>query len=105
MDGDALRARRTLQVLNRAFASRAGLYSERDSSTYQAYAWSFSQAVAAAIDVASLPDATRGERRAAAWRVRQLASYRTGGVYASSRGGAVFVDDNLWIAQDLLDWF
>jgi hypothetical protein len=105
MSEDAARARESLQVLNRSFASRTGLYSERESDVHVAYAWSFSQAVAAAIAVASLPDATRGERRAAALRVRQLASYRTGGVYGSSRGGAVFVDDNLWIAQDLLDWF
>lgn len=37
--------------------------------------------------------------------MRQLARYRSGAVYASQPGGLVFVDDNLWIAEDLLDWY
>jgi hypothetical protein len=101
---DAFRAREAERVLNHAFASRTGLYVERSQGSL-AYAWSFSQAVGAAIAVASMADATAGEKREARMRVRQLAKYRVGTVYASQRGGAVFVDDNLWIAQDLLDWY
>jgi hypothetical protein len=102
---DASRAHESERVLDRVFASRSGLYLDRVPRGSIAYVWPFSQAVAAAIAVASLPDASPAERRAAALRVRQLEQYRAGAVYASRRGGAVFVDDNLWIAQDLLDWY
>jgi hypothetical protein len=99
------RARAAAAALASSFHSRhAGLYLETGRDGRIAYAWPYSQAVAAAIAVASLPDATRAERRAAAAGVAGFAYYRRGLVYGSSPRGDVFVDDNEWIALDLLDW-
>lgn len=104
-DVDAGRARASEAALASAFRARhPGLYRETSRSGSIAYLWPYSQAAAAMIAVASLPDASRAERRAAAAAVAGLAYYRRGLVYASSPHGDVFVDDNEWVALDLLDW-
>src|SRR5579884_3583642 len=102
VNGD--RARASEAALERAFAAPvAGLYLERNGGRDLAYVWPFSQALAASLAVAGLPDATPAERRAARVRLAALERYRLGAIYRSRPGGDVFVDDNQWIAFDLLD--
>jgi hypothetical protein len=103
-DVNGARARAAEAALERAFAAPAsGLYLERSGGRDVAYVWPFSQALAASVAVARLPDATPAERRAARVRLAALEHYRLGPVYRSRPGGDVFVDDNQWIAFDLLD--
>jgi hypothetical protein len=102
---NADRARASQAVLNGAFAtSSPGLYTETPGGSL-AYVWPFSQAIAASIAVAALPDASPAERRAPAQLFKSLERYRHRTVYASKPGGDVYVDDNEWIALDLLDWY
>lgn len=105
-DVDADRARAAEAALNRAYAIHgSGLYRETIPHGRVALAWPFSQALAAGIAVAALPDATAAERTAAAVRVAQL-DHRYGSRlgYRSRPGGDLYVDDNEWLALDLLDW-
>jgi hypothetical protein len=67
-------------------------------------AWPVSQAVAATIAVARIPGVTTDAAAFAASGFRQLGPLRQGALYRASAGGAVYFDDNEWIAEDLLDW-
>ncbi len=69
-----------------------------------AVAWPVSQAVAATIAVARIPGAATDAGSAARRGFRELSTLRVGSVYHAAAGGAVYYDDNEWIAQDLLDW-
>jgi hypothetical protein len=104
-DRYAQRARATETALERGFRARDGLYVNRFPRGSHAHAWAFSQAVAAAISIAALPDATPAERQRATRRVVQLERYRGPLGYRSWRRGDTYVDDNEWIALDLLDWY
>jgi hypothetical protein len=102
---NADRARASQAVLNGAFAtSTPGLYTETPGGSL-AYLWPFSQALAATIAVSALPDATEAERSAPTQLFKGLERYRKRTVYSSKPGGDVYVDDNEWIAFDLLDWY
>jgi uncharacterized protein YyaL (SSP411 family) len=67
-------------------------------------AWPVSQAVAATIAVARIPGVTTDAAAFTARGFRQLGPLRLGALYRASAGGAVYYDDNEWIAEDLLDW-
>jgi predicted alpha-1,6-mannanase (GH76 family) len=85
------------------FDPRTGTYSEVAGAPASAYAWPYSQALAATIAVAALPS-----RRAAAAVPKRLRlldrRYHAGAMYAAWPGGDVYFDDNAWIAGALLDW-
>ena len=100
---DTDRARAAAAALDASYGLANGLYADDEPGT-SAHAWPFSQAVAAEIAVAGLPGADAAVRARAAASVAALRHYRRSGVYASGHGGDVYVDDNLWIAFDLLDW-
>jgi Glycosyl hydrolase family 76 len=102
---NADRARASQAVLTGAFAtSSPGLFTETPGGSL-AYLWPFSQALAATVAVAALPDATAAERSVPGQLLVGLERYKRGTVYASKPGGDVYVDDNEWIALDLLDWY
>ena len=67
-------------------------------------AWPISQAVAATIAVARIPGVATDAAAFAARGFRQLGPLRLGALYRANAGGAVYYDDNEWIAEDLLDW-
>jgi hypothetical protein len=101
---DAKRAVASYNAMQRyLFDSRTGMYSEVAGEPASAYAWPYSQALAATIAVAALPS-----RRAAADVPKRLRSldlrYRVGAMYAAWPGGDIYFDDNEWIAGALLDW-
>ena len=102
-DANADRARASLAALDAAFRSSSGTYLELRRG-HPAYAWPFSQEVAATLAVAAMPGATPADLSRAGADVAALRRYRSGLVYGATRGGPVFVDDNEWIAFDLLDW-
>ena len=103
---DPDRAHLAAAQLEQAFDARDGLYRSRVPGGSVAEAWGFSQAVAAVVAVAALPDATPADRALAARRVAQLERYRGRLGYRSTiAGGDTYVDDNEWIALDLLDWY
>lgn len=101
---DARRAVASYDSMQRyLFDPRSGRYRERVGEQPVARAWPFSQALAAAISVAKLPSG-----RAAADVQRRLRTlerrFRSGDLYTAWPGGAVYFDDNEWIAEALLDW-
>jgi hypothetical protein len=76
-----------------------------DTHVYrETYAWPVSQAVAATIAVAHIPGVRTDAGRFTDLGLRQLGLLRANGVYRSAADGAVYYDDNEWIARDLLDW-
>ncbi len=79
-------------------------YRDAPTADPSAAAWPVSQAVAATIAVARIPGAATDAGSAAIRGFGELTKLRTGAVYHSDPGGAVYFDDNEWIAQDLLDW-
>jgi predicted alpha-1,6-mannanase (GH76 family) len=83
--------------------SRDG-YLETPGGAQDARAWPWSQAVAATLAMARLPQtdgsAIRDSRRQLTQLRRRLLS---GSVFSASPGGDVYWDDNEWIAFDLLD--
>jgi uncharacterized protein YyaL (SSP411 family) len=105
-DSDAARARLSYESMQRAFFDpRSGGYRERVGAKPGAHAWPISQALAATLAVARVPQTARVGRRAVPRLVARLdARLRKGSVYTASPGGDVFLDDNEWVAQDLLDW-
>jgi predicted alpha-1,6-mannanase (GH76 family) len=100
---DARRAVASYDAMQRyLFVPSTGHYRESPGADATAQAWPFSQALAAAVSVAKLPSA-----RVAAdvtQRLRALERFRHGDAYAAWPGGSVYVDDNEWIAEALLDW-
>jgi hypothetical protein len=100
---DARRAVASYDAMQRyLFDPTTGHYRESLGRKPTAQAWPFSQALAAAVSVAKLPTA-----RVAAdvqRRLRALERFRHGDAYAAWPGGSIYVDDNEWIAEALLDW-
>jgi Glycosyl hydrolase family 76 len=100
-----LQARHAYAGLVRDLAAPNGLFREGDGS--YAHAWPFSQALAAAISISTLPSS--GGRAIEVRRlVNLLPSYLDGGAYDATvsvpSGGALqFFDDNEWLALDLVD--
>lgn len=103
----AATAERAYAAMRRRFAIGGGLYSDLRRS--HASAWPLSQALAASLSIGSLAGRKAASARAEALTaVRALADYRLGRAYNSTakppldRGGALYYDDNNWIALDLL---
>jgi hypothetical protein len=67
-------------------------------------AWPISQALAATIAVADIPNAETDAAAHAAMGFQQLASLRQGSMYRATADSVIYYDDNEWIAQDMLDW-
>src|SRR5579872_3419282 len=87
------------------FDLRAGRYREQLGGPATAAAWPVSQALAATLAVVSVPNANPEFVRGARARLRMLDRYRSGSTYSVVPGwGDVYLDDNEWLAQDLLDW-
>jgi hypothetical protein len=105
-DLDSRRAERAYRAMQRYFFDpRSGGYRETLRAAPGEHAWPFSQALAATLALARLP-----QNRAFAGHAfrRQLARLRqrlsSGLVFTAYPGGDVYFDDNEWIAFDLLDW-
>ena len=95
---DATRAVASFVAMERnLFGAGSGTYRET-------YAWPVSQAVAATVAVARIPGARTDAAAFAARGFEELGSLRQGALYRANADGAVFFDDNEWIAEDLLDW-
>lgn len=103
---DGLRAVASYVAMQRYFYDvRTRRYRETVGAAANASAWPLSQAVAAAIAVSRLPGADGNFRRGTEARVETLDRYRRGSTYDALPGGPTFyLDDNEWLAQDLLDW-
>jgi predicted alpha-1,6-mannanase (GH76 family) len=78
-------------------------YRERPGASPGSHAWPYSQALAAQIAIASVPRlASRAAVRA---RLAQLdRRFRQGAMYTAWPSGDVYLDDNEWLAEDLLAW-
>lgn len=84
------------------FVRAAGDYREAVGMRAGSHAWPFSQALAAHIAVKSIdPRATGVAVRA---RLKQLERFDTGSTFSAWPKGDVYLDDNEWLAEDLLDW-
>jgi uncharacterized protein YyaL (SSP411 family) len=101
---DAARAAASFAAMERAFYdSRSGEYREQPGAQPGSHAWPFSQALAAQIAVASVPRiARRASVRARLAHLEQR--FRSGALYTAWPGGDVYLDDNEWLAEDLLAW-
>jgi hypothetical protein len=108
-DRDAFRAAVSFWAMRHTFYdSHLRTYREVEGGHTVAHAWPYSQALAATIAMAAVPERGRLYVREAAERISGLGSYeRRDGAYASVRGpgGAVYYDDNEWIALALLRWY
>jgi len=102
--GDLERARASFRAMERTFYDHdADDYRELARGPVGSHAWPFSQALAAQIAVARLPQLARQaavHARLAALE-RRFARSTT---FTAWPNGSVYLDDNEWIAQDLLDW-
>jgi hypothetical protein len=105
-DVDSTRAARSYAAMQRWFFDpHTGGWRETPGSKPGEHAWPSSQALAAMLELARLPRTGAVVTRAAAAEVTRLRQrFGTGHVYAAWPGGAVYWDDNEWIALDLLDW-
>jgi hypothetical protein len=105
-DKDAVRARLAYGAMQRTYLDpRSGDYRQTPRGRVGSHAWPFSQALAATIEVGRLGGSGAAVRRGVPRRLLKLDHrFRTHGVYRAAPGGAVYWDDNEWIAQDLLDW-
>jgi hypothetical protein len=105
-DLDTSRAERAYSAMQRYFFdARSSGYRNTLGAATEAHAWPASQALAATLAIARLPQtrATAGPavRQRLARMRRRLGS---GPVFTDYPSGDVFYDDNEWIAFDLLDW-
>ncbi|HEY5693039.1 MAG TPA: glycoside hydrolase family 76 protein [Gaiellaceae bacterium] len=105
-DKDAKRARLAYGSMERIYLDRrSGDFRESPRGRPGSHAWPFSQALAATIEMVRVRGAGSAAARAVPRRLRKLDDrFRVHGVYHAAPGGAVYYDDNEWIAQDLLDW-
>lgn len=103
---DAARARLSYEAMQRSlYDRRTGGYRERRGAPVGARAWPFSQALAATLALARLPETRRVATSAARRRLDRLERrFRSGDLYAAWPGGDVYLDDNEWLAEDLLAW-
>jgi Glycosyl hydrolase family 76 len=87
------------------FDVRADRYRNDVGGPPTAAAWPVSQALAATIAVAAVPGTNPEFVRGVRARLKTLERFRSGLAYSVVPGwGAFYLDDNEWIAQDLLDW-
>jgi hypothetical protein len=105
-DKDAVRAEHAYRAMDRIYLDRpSGDYRQTPGGRVGSHAWPFSQALAAAIDMARIRGVRSAAGRAVPTRIAKLDSrFRVRGVYHAKPRGDVYYDDNEWIAQDLLDW-
>lgn len=101
---DASRATSSFSAMERyLYDRRAGDYRERVGAAPGSHAWPFSQALAASIAISRLP----GRAGQAPVRTRFATlerRFRSAAAYAAWPHGALYLDDNEWLAQDFLDW-
>jgi Glycosyl hydrolase family 76 len=108
-DRNAYRAAVSYWAMQHTFLDRReGVYREESGREDTARAWPYSQALAATLAMTKVPN--RGPLYVvdAGRRVSGLADYRRAdGAFAAVRGpkGAVYYDDNEWIALELLRWY
>lgn len=102
----ATRATRATATMMARFAAQLGVRGGTDGD--YAHAWPLSQALAAALAVAALPDRTSADLARVRRLVGELDRYRDGAAYDSTAlpplgdGGTQYYDDNEWIGLDLL---
>jgi len=97
-DGNLDRALSGYAAMQQAYRDpETGQYREELDLPYGSSAWPYSQMLAATIALRQVA-AARSDLSVLDSR------YRTASVYAAVPGGAVYWDDNEWIALDLLDW-
>lgn len=101
---DAARAEVTFRSMERYFYdAHAGDYRDVIGRAAGSHAWPFSQALGAHIAIAALPQLA--SQAAVRSRLAQLERrFRRGATYSAWPGGAVYFDDNEWLAEDLLRW-
>ena len=101
-----MRARLGYRAMERIYLDRrSGDYRQTPRGRVGSHAWPFSQALAATIAVAGFDGPHSAASRSVPVRLAELdRRFRARGVYRAAPGGAVYWDDNEWIAQDLLDW-
>lgn len=102
--GDAQRAAASFTAMERYFFDRSSRdYREQRGLRAGSHAWPFSQALAAHIAIASVP--ALAPHSAVRTRFAQLdRRFRQGATYTAWPKGSVYLDDNEWLAEDLLDW-
>jgi hypothetical protein len=103
-DSDASRAEASFDAMERYFFDRSsGDYREQRGTPAGSHAWPFSQALAAQIALAAVP--ALAPHASVRVRLEQLERrFRQGTTYTASPKGSVYLDDNEWLAEDLLDW-
>lgn len=101
---DASRAETSFSAMERYFFDRSnGDYRELRGTSAGSHAWPFSQALAAHVALAAVP--SLAPRAAVRARLAQLERrFRRGTTYTAWPKGSVYLDDNEWLAEDLLDW-
>jgi hypothetical protein len=108
-DRNAYRAAVSYWAMQQTFFDRShGVYREESGRGDTARAWPYSQVLAATLAMTKLPNLGRLYLADAGRRVSGLAGYqRTDGAFAAVRGpkGAIYYDDNEWIALELLRWY
>jgi Glycosyl hydrolase family 76 len=108
-DRNAYRAAVSYWAMQHTFLDRShGVYREESGRGDAARAWPYSQALAATLSMTKVPNRGRLYVADAGRRVSGLTAYqRTDGAFAAVRGpkGAIFYDDNEWIALELLRWY
>jgi hypothetical protein len=101
---DVSRATASFGAMERyLYDRRAGDYRERVGVAPGSHAWPFSQALAANIAIARLPGLA-GQAPVRARFATLERRFRSASAYVAWPHGALFLDDNEWLAQDFLDW-
>jgi uncharacterized protein YyaL (SSP411 family) len=102
--GNAWRAKASFNAMEQYFFDRSsGDYREQRRQPAGSHAWPFSQALAAQIAVAAVPSLTA--KASVRTRLATLdRRFRNGPAYTAWPKGDVYLDDNEWLAEDLLDW-
>jgi len=103
---DAARARVAYAAMERTFFDpRRGDYRDAEGGPAGSHAWPFSQALAAALEVAPLERPRSQTSQVLRRRFALLdRRFRSGQLYTATPHGYVYYDDNEWIALDQLDW-
>jgi hypothetical protein len=108
-DRNEYRAAVSYWAMQHTFLDRShGVYREDSGRADTAHAWPYSQALAATLAMTKVPHRGRLYVADAGRRVSGLGDYRrTDGAFAAVPGpkGAIYYDDNEWIALELLRWY
>jgi predicted alpha-1,6-mannanase (GH76 family) len=101
---DSVSARRAVASLDAMerylFDARAGDYRETVGAGSGSHAWPYSQALQAHVSVARVAPSRAAVRSRLALLERR---FRSGSVYAAWPRGALYTDDNAWLAEAFLD--